>query len=70
MDFYESIKGWRPLEMICRASEKKVFDVYEVSVKMVFALSGGLSRLANGLLHTYLAWMFLGAMILIYILMR
>ena len=70
VDFYDTIRNWGPLSRIYRISERKTFDVYELGSKLTFAFSGGLSWLHNGLLHTYLAWMFMGVIVLFLVLVR
>jgi formate hydrogenlyase subunit 3/multisubunit Na+/H+ antiporter MnhD subunit len=70
VNFYDTIREWGPLKGLYRISEKKAFDIYEIGTKVTFGLSGVLRWLHNGLLHTYLAWMLLGLIILLSILMR
>ncbi|KPJ69724.1 hypothetical protein AMJ44_02565 [candidate division WOR-1 bacterium DG_54_3] len=70
VDFYNTIRNWGPLRGIYRVSERKIFDIYEIGSKITFGFSGVLKWLHNGLLHTYLAWMFLGVIILLCVLMR
>ena len=70
VDFYNTIRNWGPLQWLYRTSERKIFDIYEIGSKITFGFSGILKWLHNGLLHTYLAWMFLGVVILLWVLMR
>jgi len=70
VDFYDSVKRWGPLALIYRLAERKIFDLYEVCSAFALGLSRLLSWLHNGLLHTYLAWMFAGALVLFYLLLR
>ena len=70
INFYDTIKNWGPLQGIYRVSERKAFDVYEIGSKITFGFSGILKWLHNGILHTYLAWMFLGVVVLLWVLMR
>ena len=69
-DFYDTIKGYGFLPAVYNIAERKLLDIYELGSRFVFWLSGGLRWLHSGLLHTYLAWMFLGIIILLYVLMR
>jgi len=69
-DFYDTIKGYGFLPAVYNIAERKLLDIYEQGSRFVFWLSGGLRWLHSGLLHTYLAWMFLGIIILLYVLMR
>lgn len=65
VNFYDTIKKWGLLGKLYEAGEKKDFDIYEIGSKGTFAFSDLLRGLHNGLLHTYLAWMFLGVIILL-----
>jgi formate hydrogenlyase subunit 3/multisubunit Na+/H+ antiporter MnhD subunit len=58
--FYNTIRDYGPLDGIFNFAERKLFDVYELGSKLVSLLYDVLGFLHNGLLHTYLAWMFLG----------
>jgi formate hydrogenlyase subunit 3/multisubunit Na+/H+ antiporter MnhD subunit len=69
-DFYDTIREYGLLPVAYGIAERKLLDVYEQGSRFVFWLSGGLRWLHSGLLHTYLAWMFLGIIILLYVLMR
>ena len=70
IDFYNTIREWVPLGGIYCLAEKKSFDLYQIGKKTTMALAGFLSWLHNGLLHTYLAWIFLGGIALFVLLMR
>ncbi len=66
--FYNTIRDYGPLDVIYRFAERKLFDIYELGSKLVSMLYDVLGFLHNGLLHTYLAWMFLGfALIMLFI---
>ena len=69
-DFYNTIREYGFLPIVYGIAERKLLDIYEQGRRMAFYLSGWLKWLHNGLLHTYLAWMFLGATILFFWLMR
>ena len=68
IDFYNNIKEMGPLPDLYQMAEKRNFDLYEVTKNFSLKLSQFLSWMHNGLLHTYLAWMFLGMIILFWIL--
>ncbi|MFH1825703.1 MAG: proton-conducting transporter membrane subunit [bacterium] len=70
INFYNTIKEWGPLKTLYQLGETRVFDVYELGSRVTFACSGILRWLHSGLLHTYLAWMFLGVIILLWVLVR
>ena len=63
--FYDTIRDYGPLDRIYILAEKKLFDVYELGKRLVSALYDIFGFLHNGILHTYLAWMFLGFAVLI-----
>jgi formate hydrogenlyase subunit 3/multisubunit Na+/H+ antiporter MnhD subunit len=63
--FYNTIRDYGPLSGIYKFAEKKLFDIYELGSRAAFALYDVFGFLHNGLLHTYLAWMFLGFTVLI-----
>ena len=70
VDFYNTVRDIGFLKVIYGLAEKKVFDVYEVGVKITFGLNRVLRHIHNGVLLTYLAWCLLGMGILFYILLR
>ena len=69
-EFYNTIKDITPLGTIYGLAERKVFDIYDIGTKITFGFNKILSYLHNGILLTYLAWCFLGMIILFYILLR
>lgn len=68
IDFYNSVKEMGPLPGWYRMAEKRNFDLYEITKNFSLKISQFLSWMHNGLLHTYLAWLFLGMIILLLIL--
>ena len=44
-DFYDTVKRFQPLAMIFAAGEKRYFDLYEMSAKLIFWLARPLLRL-------------------------
>lgn len=70
VDFYKTIQDIRPLGVIYRLAEAKLFDVYEVGSQLTFAFSRILGFFHNGVLPRYLAWCLLGLVILLYALLR
>jgi hypothetical protein len=70
VDFYESVSAWGPLNRLYKMAEAKYFDLYEVLAKIVLTLTRWLSAWQNGLVHTYLAWYLVGAVLVVYLLMR
>ncbi len=68
-DFYHTIQDMRGLKGIYNLAEKKQFDPYEVGIREVSRLTNVMKILHNGILPTYLAWVLLGAAILMLVLM-
>jgi len=64
-EIYNTIKDIELIDRIYKVSEAKTFDIYEAGKKITFALNGWLSGLHDGILDTYLSWMFLGAVIIL-----
>ncbi|MFH1710231.1 MAG: proton-conducting transporter membrane subunit [bacterium] len=63
--FYNTIRDYGPLDAVYSFAEMKLFDIYDVGRKISALLYDIFGFLHNGLLHTYLAWMFLGFAVLI-----
>jgi len=59
--FYDSIKKIQLLDDTYKAADNKIFDLYEQLRKFVGIFVNAGRKLHNGLLHTYLGWLFLGA---------
>ena len=59
--FYDSIKKIRLLDDTYKAADNKIFDLYEQLRKFVGIFVNAGRKLHDGLLHTYLGWLFLGA---------
>jgi len=69
-EFYNTIKDIAPLGTIYRLAGRKVFDIYHLGSIITFGFNKILRYIHNGVLLTYLAWCFLGMIILFYILLR
>lgn len=69
-EFYNTIKDITPLGTVYGLAEKKVFDIYHLGSIITLGFNKILSYIHNGILLTYLAWCFLGMIILFYILLR
>jgi len=69
-EFYNTIKDITPLGTIYGLAERKVFDIYHLGSIITFGFNKILRYIHNGVLLTYLAWCFLGMIILFYILLR
>jgi len=69
-DFYDSITRLSWFNRSYKLAEKRIFDLYEVGRALLLTLSSILSFLTNGLLHTYVAWMLAGLMLIALRLMK
>lgn len=67
-EFYNTISNFAVFKPLYRGAEKKYFDIYDVTSKVVFFFSGIISKLHSGILHTYLAWVLIGALFLFWVL--
>lgn len=67
-EFYNTISNIPVFKALYVKAEKKWFDIYDVTTKLVFFVSGLLSKLHSGILHGYLAWCLLGIILLIWML--
>ncbi len=63
-DFYRTIQDLPGLKETFALAENKQFDPYDVGVRVVSRLTKILRNLHNGILPTYLAWVLLGAAVL------
>lgn len=59
--FYDSIKKITLIDDTYRVADSKFFDIYEQARKMTNIVVTAFKKLHDGLLHTYLGWIFLGA---------
>lgn len=59
--FYDSIKKIKVIDDTYRVADNKFFDVYEQARKVIGIFIKAFKKLHDGLLHTYLGWIFLGA---------
>ncbi|MDD5593192.1 MAG: proton-conducting transporter membrane subunit [Candidatus Margulisbacteria bacterium] len=69
-EFYNTIKESGPLPAVYGAAENRYFDLYRIGGAIGRTLSAVLRRLHNGLLATYLFWLFLAAIVLFFYLVR
>jgi len=70
VDFYRTIQQVDFLRVVYPLAEKKVFDVYDVGMKVTFGINKALGYIHNGVLPRYLGWCLLGAVIILYVLSR
>ncbi len=64
VDFYKTVKDIGILKFIYRLAEKKLFDLYEVSMKIVAGFGIVLSFMHNGILSRYFLWFVVGLVVL------
>jgi hypothetical protein len=69
-DFYDTVKQWWPLATLAAAAEQRTFDFYHRAATFTQGVARLLGLLHNGLLHTYLAWLFLGFIVTWLLLVR
>lgn len=69
-DFYNTVREFGFLKNIYLRAESGFFDIYEQAKIMVFGIGRFFQHLHNGILPTYLVWMFLGMIASFFILMR
>jgi formate hydrogenlyase subunit 3/multisubunit Na+/H+ antiporter MnhD subunit len=70
VDFYDTVKDIGPLRALYRAAGKKVFDIYDVGIGVVFYFVEALRKAHSGLLPVYLTWVIAGLLAVLYVLMR
>ncbi|RKY36943.1 MAG: hypothetical protein DRP73_02565, partial [Candidatus Omnitrophota bacterium] len=63
-DFYSDIRTFPVIFRIYNLAERKLFDIYEICLKIVFVFIRFLRYLHNGVLPTYLVWCLIGMIIL------
>jgi formate hydrogenlyase subunit 3/multisubunit Na+/H+ antiporter MnhD subunit len=68
VEFYKTISGFKLFAAFYRGAEKKLFDIYDNSKRLVLGLNKFFSRCHSGELPLYAAWVFLGMIIIIAIL--
>lgn len=69
-EFYYTIENFGFFKTIYHLAKEKVFDVYDVGVKVAMSLTRVLKYLHNGVLPTYLAWCLLGMIFFLGIFIR
>lgn len=68
-EFYESIKNFGILKTIYQKAEKRWFDIYEISKKIIMWIGKGLQGVHTGVLPNYAIWVFAGLIIMLLILL-
>jgi len=63
--FYDSIKKIRFLSDTFRIADSKFFDIFEQAGKFIALMVKAGKKIHNGLLQTYLGWLFLGVITII-----
>jgi formate hydrogenlyase subunit 3/multisubunit Na+/H+ antiporter MnhD subunit len=64
-EFYDSVKKIKFMSETYRVADKKYFDLFEQSRKLVSGLVSVGRKIHNGLLQTYLGWLLLGIIAII-----
>ncbi|MDD4980157.1 MAG: proton-conducting transporter membrane subunit [Candidatus Omnitrophica bacterium] len=65
-EFYNTIREFGIFKALYKKAEAGLFDIYEGLKKLVFAVSGAMQYLHNGILPTYLVWCLLGMAVLFF----
>ncbi len=68
--FYKTVSSMRILKQLYTGQEKGYFDLYDQSSRLGGALTGFLRWLHNGILSTYLTWVTLGLLIILFVVCR
>lgn len=66
-EFYNIIREMRFLKTMYRASEKKIFDLYEVLKAVVAYFTEGFRTVHTGILGNYLTWIVFGLLVFLYL---
>ncbi len=66
-EFYKTFSEFKLFSRIYERAEEKAFDIYDLSKKAVFWLSGGLSSAHTGVLPGYIIWVCAGLIIMLLI---
>jgi len=70
VDFYDTIRNLPVLHGIYELAQKRVFDIYEFAKGICLFFNKILRALHTGILTTYLLWMLLATVVLLFVLMR
>ena len=68
--FYLTIENIGVLKLVYRLAKEKVFDIYEVAIKVVMFFNRVSKYLHNGILSSYLAWCLLGMIFFFWIFIK
>ncbi len=68
VDYYKTISGFKIFAAFYRGAEKKFFDLYDNSKRIILGLNKFFSKCHSGELPLYVTWVFLGMIIIIAIL--
>ncbi len=66
-EFYNTIKNLGFLKWIYQKAEKKWFDIYNLGINLLSPLIKALRGVHTGVLTNYLAWIFIGLIVLLFI---
>ena len=69
-DFYNTVTELGFFKTAYKLAEKKVFDIYELLLKLVLGAGDLLSQMHTGNIRTYIAWMLLGIVFLFAVLIK
>ena len=69
-DFYDTIREMSILRTIYSKAEQKLFDIYELGKRAFLFLARGVSYAHVGVLTSYVVWIFLGLMAILFVVVR
>ncbi|MBN2460462.1 MAG: hypothetical protein JXB60_02550 [Candidatus Cloacimonetes bacterium] len=69
LEFYKTISSFKLLAFFYKKAEKKCFDIYDLSKKLVLWCNGIFSKAHSGVLPTYVIWLVAGMLILLLIIL-
>jgi formate hydrogenlyase subunit 3/multisubunit Na+/H+ antiporter MnhD subunit len=69
MDFYKTLTEFNIISAIYARAEKKWFDIYDLTKKIVLGFSKALSNAHNGILSHYLLWVIIGFLLMLILMM-
>ncbi len=68
VDFYNTIKDFKPFGVTYQRAERKLFDIYDWGRNIALFFTGGLRKAHTGILSFYLCWILIGLIVLFLVL--
>lgn len=70
VDFYQTVQEMGPLNAVYQMAENKFFDIYNWGKNLTFVFTRGLQITHTGILTTYVSWIFVGLVILFFVMVK